>query len=132
MGRMNFCKWFLEQPEDFHKSFLWSDEKLWVQKPHPDKKNEKLWAQGNAHYEVECKQQGGRCIVSWAGLINGRVIIHWFDVGATNNQEVFLYMMKNDIWLKMKSSVARRKDWIQQDKPTVYTALRVRQLLAFK
>ena len=62
--------------------------------------------------------------MSWAGLINSRVVIHWFDVGDTINQEVYLNMLKNDIWPKIKNSVASRKNLFQQDKATPHTILR--------
>ena len=67
-----------------------------------------------------------------AGPINGRVIIHWFDVAEAINQEVYLNILKNDIWPKAKNSVARRKYWFQQNGATPHTAIRVRHRLASK
>ena len=53
VARKKFCEWFLEQPEDFHKTVLWSDEKLWVQTPHPNnKQNERYLTQCIPHSEV--------------------------------------------------------------------------------
>ena len=67
-----------------------SDENLWVEKQHPNKQNERNWANHDPNVEIDCKQQGRRAIMCWAGLINGEVILHWFNVGTLINQDVYL------------------------------------------
>ena len=40
--KKNFCESFLEQTEDFRKKKIFLlDEKLWVQKPHPNRQIER-------------------------------------------------------------------------------------------
>ena len=39
-ARVTFCKWLLEQPEDFEMKCIWSDEKWFQLKQGPNKQNE--------------------------------------------------------------------------------------------
>ena len=57
--------------------------------------------------EKEVRVQGGRNLMCWAELINGEVILHWFDDG-TVNQRVYLEMLKEAVWLKFKTASARK------------------------
>ena len=52
--------------------------------------------------EDECRVQGGKKMMCWAGLIDGKVILHWFEE-ATVNQEVYLDMLKNVVWPYIRS-----------------------------
>ena len=36
---------------------MWSDEKQWVEKQHPNKQNERCWANHDINVEIDCKQQ---------------------------------------------------------------------------
>ena len=55
---------------------MWSHEKLWVGQQHSNKQNGRYWADNDPNVEIDCKQQRGRCIMCWAGLTNGEVILH--------------------------------------------------------
>ena len=68
---------------------MWTDEKLWVEKQHSNKQYERYWANHDPNIEIDCKQQRGGSIICWAGLINGEVIRHWFNVGTSINQDVY-------------------------------------------
>ena len=60
-GRVNFCQWLLEQPEDFPHKVIWSaDEKLWEEKVRPNKQNERYWGLCDPEVEDENKVQGVR------------------------------------------------------------------------
>ena len=61
--------------------------------------------------------------LSWP--IDGRVNIHWFDVGESNNQDVYLNVLKNDIWPKIKNNVIKRNDYFKQDGAASHTAMKV-------
>ena len=59
---MEFCQWFLSQPEDFPQNVPWSDEKWFVVYQAPNAKNDVTWVPWNTHEEVKCKAGGrGRC-----------------------------------------------------------------------
>ena len=62
---------------------MWSGEKLWVEKQHPNrKKSDTGLTMIDPNVEIDCKQQEERGIMCWAGLINGEVILQWFNVGG--------------------------------------------------
>ena len=81
---------------------MWSDEKLWVEKQHAHKQNERYWANHDLIVEIDRNQQGGRGIMCWAGLINGEVILHWFNVGTSINQDVSLDMLQTVTWQEFR------------------------------
>ena len=128
-GRVAFCNWFLDKPKDFEQKVIWSDEKWFVLKQKPNKQNERYWAPCDPGIEVECREQGGKKVMCWAGVVGGKVIIHWFELNKSVNGEVYLEMLKNVVWPKVRGVVARRGLWFQQDGATVHTTVKARQWL---
>ena len=80
-----------------------SDEKLWDEKRHLNKQKERYWAIRDHDVEIDCKQQGGRGIMCWTGIINGEVILHWFNVGTSINQDVYLEILQTFMWPRISS-----------------------------
>ena len=68
-GRIKFANWVLEKDIDFWDKVLFSDEKLWVEKVRANTQNESYWADSDPEVEADCKEQGGKKIMCWAGLI---------------------------------------------------------------
>ena len=77
---------------------MWFDEKLWVEKQHPHKQNERNWDNRDPNVEIDCKQQGRRDIMCWASLITGEVILHWFNVVTSINQDGYSEMLQTVMW----------------------------------
>ena len=82
--------------------------------------------------EEECSVQGGRKVMFWAGLINGDVILHWFPEGTTVNQQVYLEMLQNVVWPRVRVVASRRGYLMQQDGATCHTTVMVRNWLKSK
>jgi hypothetical protein len=57
--RVNFCDWISQQTPEFIDKVIWSDEKLWEEKVHPNRQNKRYWARVDPEMEVDCKTQGG-------------------------------------------------------------------------
>ena len=45
--------------------------------------------------------QGGLKVMAWAGLVNGKVLIHWFDADVSVTGETYLEMLKSVVWPKV-------------------------------
>ena len=80
--RVDFCTWLLAQAEpekdpEFLQLRLFSDEKKFV--VHPNRQNECYWAMSEPLVMEENQVQGGKSQMCWTGLINGKIIVHWFD-----------------------------------------------------
>ena len=91
-ARVTFCNWLLEQSEDFEMKCIWSDEKWFQLKQGPNKQNERYWAPCDPEVEVECRVQGGQKVMCWAGVIEGQLIIHWFDNNVSvNGKHIWIY-----------------------------------------
>ena len=57
----------------------------------------------------------------WAALIDGRVILHWFEEGKTVNQQVYLDMLQSVLWPKVARNCQRKQYWMQQDGARCHT-----------
>ena len=130
--RVSFSQWITQQPEGFTDKVIWSDEKLWQEKTKPNKQNERYWAVVDPMVEEECREQGGRKVMSWAGLINGQIILHWWPEGTTVDQEVYLEMLQTVVWPRVRGVATRNQYWMQQDGATCHTTVMVRDWLHSK
>ena len=131
-GRIKFANWVLEKDMDFWDKVLFSDEKLWVEKVRPNTQNERYWADSDPEVETDCREQGGRKIMCWAGLIDGKVILHWFNLNENLNQDVYLDMLNRVVWPQIRSVSTRKGYYFQQDGATCHTTQRVRNWLEQK
>jgi len=93
-NHVNFCKWLVDQPERFPNLIFFSDEKTFEERTRPNRQNERYWSNVDPQIEDENRVQGGRKVMVWGGLIDGRVILHWFDEGERENQHVYLQMLQ--------------------------------------
>lgn len=123
-ARKEFCTWLLRQSEEFPESVIWSDEKWFCLHQAPNKQNERYWASCNPEAEIECKVQGDKKVMCWAGVIQGGIIIHWFDPGTSVNGDAYLAMLRQVMWPKVQA--AADDYWFQQDGATVHTTIRAR------
>ena len=130
--RIRFCTWLLEQPVDFANRCLWSDEKWFHLKQHPNKQNERYWAPFDPEIETECRVQGGEKVMCWAGIVKEKLIIHWFEEGISVNSNTYLSMLKEVVWPKVRYAVNRDQIYFQQDGARVHTTPDVREWLDSK
>ena len=69
-NRVEFCHWIRSKPPAFPNLVIFSDEKMFTLKQAPNRQNE-------------------RC------LIDGKILIHWFEQGQTVNQHVYLDLLQS-------------------------------------
>ena len=70
--RVEFSEWLLSRPDGFPDKVFFSDEKIFEEKTRPNKQNETYWGEVDPEIEAENRVQGGRKLMCWAGLIDGR------------------------------------------------------------
>ena len=81
---------------------------------------------------VECRIQGQKKVMCWAGIINGEMIFHWFSDWESLNGASYLEMLEDVVWHRFRTVATRRSYWFQQDGATPHTTLRTRALLQEK
>ena len=133
--RVDFCTWLLalaepEKDPEFLQLHLFSDKKKFV--VHPNRQNERYWAMSEPLVMEENQVQGGKSQMCWTGLINGKIIVHWFDEKETVNQHSYLHMLKTVVWPKVRSVASARGYVFQQDGAPPHTTQMVRDWLASK
>ena len=60
--RRKFCSWLLQQPADFTKNVVWTDEKIFVLNQRPNRKNDGVWSKENPHDLVQTNDRNGQKI----------------------------------------------------------------------
>ena len=93
---------------------MWSDEKLWVEKQHPNKQNERYWEPWS-QYLNWFKYQGRRGMMCWADIINSELMFHWFNDGTSINLDVHWEMMQTVMWPRISKFSRYKRYWFQQD-----------------
>ena len=118
--RKVFCSWILEQPADLVQRIIWTDEKIFVLKQRPHRKNDGRWAKENPQEVVETNDRNGQKIMIFVAIVNGRIpIVHAFvgDDGRNQsvNGNVYLELLKEVAWPALRSTATRRRYWWMQD-----------------
>ena len=131
-GRVSACNFFLLQDITWFDKVIWSDEKWFVRRTRPNKQNERYWEPFDPEIEVDCRVQGDEKVMCWCGLINGKIIIHWFNKNESVNGATYLKMLKTAVWPKVRAVATRNQYWFQQDGATPHTTIPVRGWLQEK
>ena len=131
-AHVEFCEWLLEQPDGFPNSVFFSDEKTFEERTQPNRQNERYWANVDPGIEDENRVQGGQKVMCWAALIDGRVVLHWFDEGQRENQHIYLHMLQTVVWPAVSTVATRMGYWFQQDGARPHTTRLVLDWLASK
>ena len=125
-ARNDFCNWFLEQPENFHRRVIWGDEKWFCLNPKPNRQNFRTWSLHNPHNFMDLKEQGGQKVMCFVAIINDKVIgPYWFQDESGSNVSVnanrYLKMLQDHIIPKLPSRLINRL-WFMQDGATAHTS----------
>ena len=55
--------------------------------------------------------QDGQKMMCWAGVIEGQLIIHWFDNNVSVNGQTYLDMLKEKVWPKIRTNLLVSAGW---------------------
>ena len=124
-----FCGWLLTHQDSFVKKVLRSDEKLRQLNTVPNRRKTLYWVAVDPCIEVQCKKKGAPNIMCWAGIINCRKTLHWFDLNTTVNQKMYLKMLQAIIWPRSRGSDTKNQLWFQRDSATAHTTQHVGESL---
>ena len=69
----------------------------------------------NPEIEIYCKVQGDEKVLCWDGLINSKILLHWFDMNESVNGSTYWEMFKTAMWPKVRAVASRNQYWFQQD-----------------
>ena len=130
-SRLAACEFWLTHDERWFERVLWSDEKCFVLKPAPNRKNEVIWAPENPHNIVECKKAHGEKVMAWVGIVDGRCLkVHWFE--GTVDGAAYLNMLQTVMWPSVRFQATRRQYWFQQDGAAPHVTVPVMDFLRSK
>ena len=131
-SRLSACTFWLTMEENwFSDCVLWSDEKWFVLHQSPNKQNSCRWAPFNPHELVQCKQQGGKKVMAWVGIVDGVVLpVYWFE-GSVDSQQ-YLEMLRTHVWPAIRHRATRKGYWMQQDGASPHVTAPVMEFLREK
>jgi inhibitor of nuclear factor kappa-B kinase subunit alpha len=118
--RLQFCQWLLTHDDDWFQHVVWTDEKWFVLKNAPNKKNDHFWSPINPHAVVDCKIQGGVKMMTWAAMIDGRFLpLHWFIDEQNRSVSVdgaqYLRVLQEVMWPNISHISTRKQYWFMHD-----------------
>lgn len=101
-GRLAFCQWLLQQPEDFVQLVVFGDEKWFHLNQHPNRQNVRHWGVSNPHVVLDLKVQGCAKIMAFVCVCNGKVLPVIWHVGDDGkpvpvNSVRYLDVIRNQI-----------------------------------
>ena len=56
---------------------------------------------------MDCGEQGGKKVMCWAGVVLGKLIIHWFEDQKSVNGDTYLEMLTDVVWPKFRWQAER-------------------------
>ena len=119
--RKEACEKFLQQELGWPRKIIFSDEKWFSLKPHPNRKKDVYWSPVNPKLQEEVRDQGVSKVMVWVGFVDGKILpITWFD--GSVKAETYLDMLKNRVWPAVRGSSTKENYWFQQDGARVHTS----------
>ena len=118
-NRLAFCNWILSKEIGFERKIIFSDEKIFVLHPSPNRQNDRVWAPWDPDAEVACRYQGDSKLMVWAALVDDSILkLRWMD-DVTHPKRVtgasYLSMLQTCVWPEVKGRAGRKGWWFQQD-----------------
>ena len=114
--RRKFFSWLLEQPANFTKNVFWTDEKIFVLNPRPNRKNDGVWCKENPHDFVQTNDRNGQKIMIFVAIVDGQIpIAHAFDKSQTVNGASYLVLLKEVVLPAIRYKATRKGYWWMQD-----------------
>jgi len=125
-ARVQFCQWFLGQPEGFEQLVCFSDEKWFVLHPSPNSQTDRYWAPAHPEEETVCRFQGDSKVMGWVALVDGKALrVRWMEDDEGRPMSVngarYLAMVRDDVWPEIRIQAGRRRYWWMQDGATCHT-----------
>ena len=117
--RSQFCSWILSKELGFEQKIIFSDEKIFVLHPAPNRQNDRIWAPWDPDEEVACRYQNDSKIMVWAALVNNTILtLRWMDDLDHPKRvtgESYLEMVRDSVWPEVRARAGRGQWWWQQD-----------------
>ena len=123
-ARRSFCRWILANEVNFEQKIIFSDEKMFQLNPAPHRQNDHIWAPFDPDVEVECKVQGPKKVMCWAGMVGDSILkLRWWDEDQrprTMTGASYLAMVRDEVWPEVRGRASQRGFWWQQDGASVH------------
>ena len=66
----------------------------------------RYWAAENPYIDIDCRTQTVHKRMSWVGIVDGKVILYWFDEGVRLNHESYLDILRTFVWPRVRRKVS--------------------------
>ena len=65
-------------------------------------------------------------------MMDGKVILYWFDEGVRLNHESFLDILRTFVWPRVRRKVTDQELWWQQDGATAHTGYFIKNYMGYR
>lgn len=128
--RLQFCNWIREQPNDFHRNILFSDESTFKSDGSVNTWNCRYWSQVNPNWIREMDHQHIWKVNVWCGIIGSRVVGPIVLEGNLTGDRYSVLLQRELLDLIEEFPIQLRRDmWFQQDACPSHTSRVARDVL---
>ena len=114
-SRRQFCSWILSKEIGFERKIIFSDEKIFVLHPAPNRQNDRIWAPWDPDEEIVCRYQEDSKLMCWAALVGDSVLtLRWMDDVDHPKRvtgESYLEMLRENVWPEVRGRASHRRWW---------------------
>ena len=121
--RLEFNNWFLAQEEGFEQRVMWTDEKFFVLRQRPNRKNDGIWSRSNPHEIIETNDRNRTKVILFVAIVGGKIPIVDAFIDHTGrtlsvNGSCYLALLKEVVWPVFRTTATRKRiRWMQGGAP---------------
>ena len=119
-GRLKFCQWLLEQPENFEDFIFFGDEKWFQLSQHPNRQNVRYWSLSKPNFVFDSKNQNVKKIMAFVVVVNGKALpVFWHEDEngdpVSVNTDRYILAIQTILKHFPKRELKSKRFWWQQD-----------------
>ena len=126
-GRLKFCQWLLEQPDEIIFDIIWDDEKWFQLDQHPNRQNVRYWAFSKPSAEdivLDIKSQSVKKIMAFVIVVDGQCVLYWHEEDGKPvpvNTDRYLEAV-SEVLEELPLGPLQNRYWWQQDGASCHTS----------
>ena len=126
-GRLKFCQWLLEQPDEIIFEIIWDDEKWFQLNQHPNRQNVRYWSVGKPEMEdilLDIKSQSVKKIMAFVIVVDGQCVLYWHEEDGKPvpvNTDRYLEAV-SEVLEELPLGPLQNRYWWQQDGASCHTS----------
>ena len=130
--RLTFCRFILQSNINL-QNVVFTDEKWFFLRPHPNKQNTRVWSSSNPFRYDDCVKQGAEKVMCFVAIVAGKILPPiWFPPGTSINSDKYLEILRDLVWPEIQKIPGHQRFYYQQDGAPCHCAKKCLEFLSEK